>query len=158
MVNGGMLRRARNMAVAVACVLLLVVSQGHACEWAIGYFYQVTTLKGRVVGTNSHFYLPRWVRQSFARKHEKLTLYEYRWPRARNSMPPSIRTVETDSEGKFDFGPLNTGHYTLTIGEEDSFDVEITSAQKATETVIVDVSPVSPDCKGGHEFILKTRQ
>jgi hypothetical protein len=73
-------------------------------------------------------------------------------------MPPSIRTVETDSEGMFDFGPLSTGHYTLTIGEEDSFDVEIRSPQTATETVIVDVSPVTPDCKGGHEFIVKTKR
>jgi hypothetical protein len=153
-----MITRARNTAVAVACFLLLGVSQGHACTWAIGYFYQITALKGRVVGTNSHLYLPRWLRQSIARKQAKLALYEYRWPRARNSMPPVIKTVETDSEGMFDFGPLGTGHYTLTIDDEDSFDIEMKALPQATETVTIDVSPVSPDCRGGHEFIVKTKR
>jgi hypothetical protein len=151
--------RARNTAVAVASLLLLAVSQGHACEWAIGYFYQVTALKGQVVGTNSHhLYVPRWLRQSFTRKQSKLALYEYRWPRGRNKMPPIIRSVETDNKGRFDFGPLGTGHYTLIIDDEDSFDVEIKELPQVTESVTIDVTPVFPDCTGGHEFIIKSKQ
>ncbi len=144
--------------VALAALLLLAVSQAHACEWAIGYFYQVTALKGRVVGTDSRAYLPRWLRQSFAKKHARLVLYEYRWPRTRNDVPPVIRTVETDSEGMFDFGPLKTGHYTLIIEDEDSFDVEVKESAHVTESVTIDVTPVSPDCTGGHEFIVKTKR
>lgn len=151
-----MIPRARKTPVFVVSLLLFAVSQGHACTFAKGYFYQVTALKGQVVGTNSH--LPRWLRQSFARKHAKLTLYTYRWPRSRNDMPPVIRTVETDTEGRFDFGPLGTGHYTLAIDGNDSFDVEIKVLPQATESVTIDVSPVFPDCTGGHEFVVKTKR
>jgi hypothetical protein len=34
----------------VAALMLLVVSQAYPCEWAKGYFYQVTQLRGKVVG------------------------------------------------------------------------------------------------------------
>ena len=73
-------------------------------------------------------------------------------------MPPVIRTVETDTEGRFDFGPLGTGHYTLAIDGNDSFDVEIKVLPQATESVTIDVSPVFPDCTGGHEFVVKTKR
>jgi hypothetical protein len=136
--------------------LLLAVLQARACEWAVGYFYQVTALKGQVVGTTYHG-LPRWLRQSFAKKHAKLVLYEYRWPRAQNNMP-IIRTVESDGHGMFDFGPLRAGHYTLAVDDEDSFDVEIKEQPQATESVTIDVSPVYPDCTGGHEFIVRTKR
>jgi len=36
---------------AVALLVLLSVSNTIACTMTIGYFYQVTALKGRVVGT-----------------------------------------------------------------------------------------------------------
>jgi hypothetical protein len=145
-------RLARNTAVVVASLLLLAVSQGRACEWAIGYFYQVTALKGRVVGTHSHLYFPRWPRQSFARKHAKLALYEYRWPRAGNNLP-LVRAVETDTKGVFDFGSVGTGHYTLVIDGGSSFDVELEENSKGrSETLTIDVSPVFPDCTGGHEL------
>ena len=153
-------RFTRNTAFAIAPLLLLVVllllavPQGYACSWAIGFFYQVTALKGRVVGTHSHLYFPGWLRQSFARKHVKLAPYEYRWPRTRNSQP--FRTVETDGEGIFDFGSVSAGHYTLVIGDEDSFDVEVKEKPNRSETLTIDVSPVSPDCTGGHELIVKT--
>ena len=152
-----MILRARNTAAVGTCLLLLAVSQVHACSWAIGYFYQVTALQGRVVGT-SWPHLPRWLRQSFARKHAKLALYAYRWPRTRTDVPPIIRRVETDGEGRFDFGPLETGHYTLIIDSEDSFDVELKKLPQVTESVTIDVSPVLPDCTGGHEFIVRTKR
>ena len=152
-----MIRRVKNAAIVLASLLLLTVLQAHACHWAVGYFYQVTALKGQVVGTTYHG-VPRWLRQSFAKKHAKMVLYEYRWPRARNDMPPIIKTVETDGNGMFDFGPLGTGHYTLAIDGEDSFDVEIKELPQATESVTIDVSPVYPDCTGGHEFIIRTRR
>jgi len=67
-----------------------------------------------------------------------------------------VKTVETNSDGRFDFGPLKTGHYTLVI-EGDQFDVEIKDLPRLTESVTIDVSPIFPDCTGGHEFILKEK-
>ena len=119
-----MISRVKNTATVLAPLLLLAVLQAHACSWAVGFFYQVTALKGQVVGTTYHG-LPRWLRQSFAKQHAKLVLYEYRWPRARNDLPPIVKAIETDGKGVFDFGPLQTGHYMLAIDGEDSFDVEI---------------------------------
>jgi hypothetical protein len=153
-----MMLSTRSAAAALATILLLGGSQTRACEWAIGYFYQVTALKGRVVGTDSRVYVPRWLRQSFAKKHARLALYEYRWPRAQNNMPPIVRTAETDAEGTFDFGPLRPGHYTLIIEDEDSFDIEVKDSPQVTESVTIDMSPVSPDCTGGHEFIVRTKR
>jgi hypothetical protein len=152
-----MISRVKNSATVLAPLLLLSVSQVHACSWAVGFFYQVTALKGQVVGTTYHG-LPRWLRQSFTKKHAKLVLYEYRWPRAQNNMPPIVKTLETDGKGVFDFGPLRTGHYTLAIDGEDWFDVEIKELSQVTESVTIDVSPNSPDCTGGHEFNVKTRR
>jgi hypothetical protein len=57
---------------AAASLVLLSVSNTIACTMTIGYFYQVTALKGRVVGTT--FHAPRWSRQFFARTHIKLAL------------------------------------------------------------------------------------
>lgn len=148
--------RARNKAVITASLLLLAVSQGYACEWATGYFHQVTALKGQVVGTTFHG-LPRWLRQSFARKHAKLALYEYRSPGAAWDDGSLIKTVETDDRGSFDFGPLSIGHYTLRIDGNDSFDVEVKGLPRVTDSVTIDVSPVHPDCTGGHEFIVREK-
>ena|SRR5271155_4848335 len=152
-----MIPRVKNTAIVLAASLLLAVLQARACHWAVGYFYQVTALKGQVVGTTYHG-LPRWLRQSFAKKHAKLVLFEYRWPTSRNNMPPIVKTVETDGEGMFDFGLLRTGHYTLAIDDEDWFDVEIKEPPQVTESVTIDVSPAYPDCTGGHEFIVRTRR
>jgi hypothetical protein len=147
--------RAKKTAVVVAYVLLFTGLPARSCSWAVGYFHQVTALKGQVVGSTYHG-LPRWLRQSFARKHAKLALYEYRWPRAQNAMPPLVKTLETDGNGAFDFGPLLTGHYTLVIDGEDSFDVEIKELPQVTASVTIDVSPIYPDCTGGHEFNVRT--
>ena len=148
---------------AVIPLLLLTASQAQTCTWARGYFYQVTALKGQVVGTNIVlFQSVRWLRQSFSRKHAKLTLYEYRWSISARSDMPLVKTVETDRDGKFDFGPLKTGHYVLIVNEQawgasEWFDVEVIDLSQATESVILDVSPAFPDCTGGHEFIVKSK-
>ncbi len=151
----------RQIATAViAFILILGVSRTPACSWAIAYFYQVTSLRGTVVGTNLPFLRSiRCLRQSFSRKHVKLTLYDYRWPRAVSDWVP-LKSVVADSEGKFDFGPIRPGHYTLRIDEEkwphsDLFDVEVKSPPNQKESETIDISPVSPDCTGGHEFIVK---
>jgi hypothetical protein len=38
---------------------------------------------------------------------------------------------------------------------DDWFDVEVIDAMSKTDRIIVDVSPVAPDCTGGHKFIEK---
>ena len=150
------LLRARTTAVVVASLLLFTVLQGRACTLVRGYFYQVNALKGRVVGVTFRG-LPRWLRQSFARNHAKLALYEYQLPRAAWDDASLIRTVETDHRGNFDFGPLRIGHYTLRIDDSVWFDVEVKDLPQVTESVTIDVSPFYPDCTGGHEFLVKTR-
>jgi hypothetical protein len=145
-------------ALAVAWLVLLSVSNISSCEFAEGYFYQVTTLRGQVLGTTFRG-LPRWLRQSIARKHVKVTLYEYRRP-SRRTDQPLVKTVETDGEGKFYFGSLKTGHYELVVGDVsslESFDVEVTELSRATESVTIDASPFYPDCTGGHKFIVRTK-
>ncbi len=66
---------------------------------------------------------------------------------------------KTDSHGAFDFGAIPNGHYSLAIEVKNSdrmgawFDVEVTDVVKPTREIVVDVSPIHPDCTGGHEFI-----
>jgi hypothetical protein len=140
----------------LALLLFLAASQADACTWAYGFFYQVTALKGRVVGVTYHG-VPRWLRQSFAKKHTKLMLYEYRGQWGGTTTRP-VKSVETDGNGMFDFGPLGAGHYTLSIDDADWFDVEIKELPQVTQSVTIDVSPVLPDCSGGHEFDINTHR
>ncbi len=143
------------LTLAIVSLVLLSASHLSACTLAPGYFYQITALKGRVVGTHRrHTFAPRWWRQSFIRKHAKLALYEYRQPWDETLL---VKTVETDEHGSFDFGPLKLGHYTLRIDDNDLFDVEVKDLPRKTESVTIDVSPINPNCKGGHEFITKVK-
>lgn len=68
-----------------------------------------------------------------------------------------VAAVRTDKNGEFDLGRLREGHYTLVIdwpGEySNQFDVEIKKLTAETSSVEIDVSPVDPDCPGGHEFV-----
>ena len=140
---------------AIISLVLLSASPVSACTLAPGYFYQITALRGRVVGTHSHHgFTPRWLRQSFIRKHAKLALYEYRQPWDGTLL---VKTIETDDRGSFDFGPLKLGHYMLRIDNNDLFDVEVKDLPRKTESVIIDVSPINPNCKGGHEFLVKMK-
>lgn len=134
--------------IVILFFFLLVASLGHGCEWARGYFHQVTALKGTVVGNR---FLPRWLRRLNKVSNADLTLFEYQ------SVLPSriIATTRTDSAGKFSFPALNRGHYTLKIragDHEDYFDIEVTDTVAKTDKVLIDISPVEPDCTGGHEF------
>jgi hypothetical protein len=70
-----------------------------------------------------------------------------------------LKRIVTDAKGKFDFGALSPGHYTLVIEEtewphSDWFNLEVKGPRNPSGSVTIDVSPVSPDCKGGHEFIV----
>jgi len=152
--NTGLPSCRTKIVLTIATLVLLSVSQIGACTLAVGYFYQVTALKGRVVGTHSLTYAPRWFRQSFVRKHAKLVLYEYGQGANETSI---VKTVETDDHGDFDFGPLQIGHYTLRIDDNDFFDVEVKELPRMTASVMIDVSPIHPDCKGGHEFFIRSR-
>jgi hypothetical protein len=72
-----------------------------------------------------------------------------------------VETVRTDGNGKFDFGALKPGHYYLEIDDEkdglfDEFEVEVMSSHRPKESETIDISPVYPDCSGGHEFILRS--
>jgi hypothetical protein len=48
-------------------------------------------------------------------------------------------------------------HYTLSVDDGDLFNVEVEDQQPVTKSVTVDVSPIYPDCTGGHEFIVNTK-
>jgi hypothetical protein len=66
---------------AVAAVFRLFVEPPEPCSWATGYFYQVTELRGNVVGARlGPLQYAGWFRRSFVRKHAELTLYSYRAP------------------------------------------------------------------------------
>jgi hypothetical protein len=136
---------------------LALAPLAYPCTWVRGYFYRVTRLRGKVVGVNRGDLrqISRWLRQRVVRDDAKLTLYEYRgtWDRDETRV---IKRVDTDRHGNFDFGALPDGHYTLYIGApwwDDYFDVQIVQLPRRTAFVIIDISPVYPDCTGGHEFI-----
>jgi hypothetical protein len=68
-----------------------------------------------------------------------------------------IKSIKTDKNGAFDFGPLPPGHYTVLVDApwgQDRFDVQISMLPKRTKSVMIDVSPIFPDCTGGHEFLV----
>ena len=139
----------------IFAALLLHVQRAYPCSWAIGYFHQVTRLRGTVVGTNRGW--PKWLRQRVSRENVNLRLYQYRWPIHDRSEMLLVKEVRTNDGGRFDFGGLPEGHYTLVIDWPveygEWFDVEIKKLPKQTSTVKIDVTPVYPDCTGGHEFI-----
>jgi hypothetical protein len=100
----------------------------------------------------------RWLRQRVSVTDATLTLHEYRAPVKLEELK-KIAAVKTDGKGSFDFGSIPKGHYSLSIQVKDSdrmggwFDVEVTDEVKATRSITIDVSPINPDCTGGHEFI-----
>jgi len=143
----------------IVIALTALVRTAYPCSFAAGYFHQVMRLRGTVVGVNRgdlrHPF--RWARQLVVRPDAKLTLYEYRWPvKALNELTV-VEVVNTDGSGSFDFGTLPRGHYTLYIndpwGDYSLFDIEIVSQPKPVNFEIIDISPVYPDCKGGHELV-----
>lgn len=151
--------RARRAA-ATCFVLVMCCRLVLACSLATGYFHQVTAIRGRVVGKNLGPLQFRWLRQSFSVSGATLKLYEYRSPVEIESLK-EVATTKTDSEGNFDFGPLPSGHYSLDVTVQGSdvmggwFDVEVTDKVKPTDSILIDVSPIAPDCTSGHELIEK---
>jgi hypothetical protein len=143
-----------------AALLVLIASciTATACSWAVGHFHQVTAIRGHVVGKNLGPFQFRWLRQSFSIKNATLTLFEYRWPAEVADQKP-IAITKADANGNFDFGEVAAGHYYLRLQAnapeemEDLFEVEVTGRVRPTESILIDISPVHPDCSGGHEFI-----
>jgi hypothetical protein len=142
-------------------VVMLALTLGTAdclgCNWAIGYFHQVRTLKGHVVGRPSRsFFNIRLLRQRFDLSDAEMRLYQYTLPYVDR---PPVKVVRADSRGRFDFGSVPQGHYVLEIKQSewhDAFEVELTSAVPETANILIDISPVRPDCRGGHEFNIQT--
>jgi len=155
-----MKRRMTSAAAVIVLILTLGDSRLLSCSWAMGYFYQVTSLRGTVVGSKFpvlHSF--RWFRQSVVRPQAKLILYEFCWPCDLRSLAP-VKTVFTGTDGKFDFGILKPSHYYLRIDDEkgslsDWFEVEVKEPPNPNESETIDISPVYPDCTGGHEFIVR---
>ena len=141
---------------------VVITPSAHACSQAPGHFHQVTLLRGTVVGVNSgdfrHMF--PWLRHHAPRGNVALTLYEYRWPFNSRSELRAVKTIRSNEHGFFDFGALQEGHYTLAVetpwGYGDWYDVQVTKAAKRTAAVMIDVSPVYPDCSGGHQFLVTT--
>jgi hypothetical protein len=147
-------------AITVVCAFFPV--QAQACSMAPrpGYFHQVTSIRGRVVGRSLGPLQFRWLRQSFTVSDATLTLYEYPWSAGTQDLK-RITQVKTSSRGAFDFGFVPEGHYSLGVSVSGSdslggwFPVEITNKVGRTEEILLDVSPIHPDCTGGHEFVEK---
>ena len=149
-------------AIVVGLLWVLTLPPVWPGTWVEGYFYQVTALKGQVVGSESVVARQmRWLRQSFTQKDANLTRYQYCSLCGLDQMV-IVKTVKTNKDGKFDFGPLKEGRYKLTIRPagwdgEDSLALQVKDMPKATDSVTLDVSPNSPDCPGGHEFLVSTK-
>jgi hypothetical protein len=143
--------------IAISILAIFLKGNAFGCEF-VDSFHQVTALRGRVVGKSLRLFDFRWLRQAFSVSDATLTLYEYRSP-AKISELKKIAAVQTDSHGEFDFGKVPVGHYYLNIDSKGSdilkdwFEVEITENVKPTDSILIDISPIRPDCSGGHEFI-----
>ncbi len=155
-------RNTRNAIVAIALMGGMSLF-AYGCQFTDGYFHQVTRLQGRVAGKNLKAFGPlqhvRWLRQSYSVEAE-LTLYKYEWPIERPDKLVGVAHTRSDSSGYFNFGDsVPEGHYFLVITKSElseRFDVEITKKVKPTKSITIDVSPVYPDCKGGHEFVVRS--
>lgn len=143
----------------LALAFAVLAPSTFACSFPVDYFHQVTRLRGTVVGVASHD--PRhiwgWMRQRVAVAGAKLTLYEYRWPIADENGRRLVKSTKADKNGAFDFGALPDGHYTLVIDApwgRDLYDAQMVKSAPQTASIMIDVSPVYPDCTGGHEFLV----
>jgi hypothetical protein len=147
----------RRRLIAVSILAIILRGRSFGCEF-VDSFHQVTALRGRVVGKSLGPFGFRWLRQSFTVSDASLTLYEYRSP-AKFSDLKKVAAIQTDSRGEFDFGKLPFGHYYLNAASKrsealnDWFEIEINENVKPTSSVLIDISPIRPDCSGGHEFL-----
>jgi hypothetical protein len=146
----------RNVALrmTVPALLLCLAVHAAACSQAVGYFHQVTRLKGKVVGKSLGPVQFRWLRRMYDVSGAELELYDYQGWSWKKDSKPLARTV-SNSSGEFEFAALKEGHYTLGIkgnALEAWFDIEITNKVPVTNQITIDISPIAPDCTGGHEI------
>jgi hypothetical protein len=140
-------------AIAFFALFLGFAAQASACSWAVGYFHQVTSLKGRVVGKSLGPFQFRWLRRSFNVSKAKLDLYDYNEHWNKDNKP--VAHTVANSAGEYDFGALKEGHYRLHVSGSDLsdwFDIEITNKVPTTKQITIDISPNFPDCTGGHDI------
>jgi hypothetical protein len=70
-----------------------------------------------------------------------------------------VKTVRANKYGVFDFKMVPKGHYALSIenpwAAETWFDVEVVwpAPANAATDVMLDISPVKPDCTGGPAIV-----
>jgi hypothetical protein len=77
------------------------------------------------------------------------------------SHPKLLAQTVSDKAGEFEFGTLKEGRYALHIkgsGMDDWFAVEITNKALATKRIMVDISPIHPDCSGGHAILIEAER
>lgn len=152
--------RKRIASAAVLITLLFVLtSRTVACSGAVGYFIQVTNLRGRVVGSSFPvLHSPvAWPAVTINRQLGLRTRDGLPEPAERHLTP--VKTVTTGKDGRFDFGRVESGHYYLEIDDKagalyDQFEVELKGASQPKASVTIDISPIRPDCTGGHELLI----
>ena len=90
----------------------------------------------------------------------ELLIYNYTQPSTWQTKALAIATTRTNSAGDFEFKGVQEGHYLLVIDGgslHDSFEVEITSKVRPTKSILIDISPIYPDCTGGHEMEISSK-
>lgn len=148
----------RPLIVALIVAILFGAEELHSCSLVEGYFYQLSRLRGVVVGIQPGWW--GWLRGRIPAANATMRLYTYCSP-CRITDRELVKVVATNAKGQFDFGSLQNGHYILVIDwptNAGTFDVEIKSSPTPTELVMIDVSPIKPDCKGGHTFKVVSAQ
>jgi hypothetical protein len=141
-------------------LLLVLGTDTPACTWVQGYFHQVTHLNGRVVGRSLGFVQFQWLRRMYSVGNAELLIYNYNQPSTWHTKALAIAATRTNSAGEFEFNGVQQGHYLLVIDGgslRDSFEVEITSRLKPTKSILIDISPTHPDCTGGHEMEISSK-
>lgn len=143
------MRRTRSYIVVVAAILCFAV-QADAC-WLVPRVYQVTRLKGTVVGKPLGHFQFRWFQRMFKVPGAELEVYEDSQPTLSYDKPLA-RTV-ANAGAEFEFGALKEGRYALHVsggGMDDWFAIEITNKVPVTQHMTIDISPLLSDCSGGH--------
>jgi hypothetical protein len=108
-----------------------------------------------VVGRSLGPFQLKWLRRLFSVSGAELTLYNYDQPFDWTNKLPAVARTRATPAGQFEFGDIKQGHYRLEISDgnlDDLFDVEITNRVSKTKSILIDVSPIFPDCTGGHQF------
>jgi hypothetical protein len=155
-----MTHRRRMAAVLISLLSVFLSPQTTSCTFPEGYFFQVMNLKGQVIGPSRSIWQSiRWWRQTVPLPNVKLILYVYCSPCILSNQT-QVKSAVTTADGRFDFGSVKPGHYTLAITDDysqhsDRFDVEIKGLPDPKQFEIINISPATPDCKGGHKFIVR---